>query len=85
MSITGVLAAGTADGRLFIGFGGEKSPVKGSKKKSKKWEGLDEDEIVLLKVAEGPIVGMYVSKFWHPRYKPTSKIYPGPLLTPALW
>ncbi|KAF8912110.1 WD40-repeat-containing domain protein [Gymnopilus junonius] len=58
MSATGVLAAGTADGRLFVGFGGEKSSVKGSKKKSKKWEGLEEDETVLVKVAEGPIVAM---------------------------
>lgn len=62
MSSTGVLAAGTADGRLFVGFGGEKSSVKGSKKKAKKWEGLGEEETLLLKVAEGPIVAMYVSK-----------------------
>jgi len=61
MSNTGVLAAGTADGRLFVGFGGEKSSVKGSKKKAKKWEGLGEEETLLLKVAEGPIVAMAFS------------------------
>ena len=60
MSITGILAAGTADGRLWIGFKGDKASNsgKGPKKKSKKWEGLDEDEALLIKVAEGPIVAM---------------------------
>jgi hypothetical protein len=58
MSNTGVLAAGTADGHLWIGFGGEKGPA--SKKKAKKWEGLDESKALLIKVAEGPIVAMYV-------------------------
>jgi len=60
MSSTGVLAAGTADGRLWLGFKGDKNPnlAKGPKKKSKKWEGLDEDEALLIKVAEGPIVAM---------------------------
>lgn len=62
MSSTGVLAAGTADGRLWIGFKGDKAsksnPGKGPKKKSKKWEGLDEDEALLIKVAEGPVVAM---------------------------
>ena len=62
MSNTGVLAAGTADGRLWLGFKGDKvNPGKGSKKKSKKWEGLDEDEALLIKVAEGPIVAMLAS------------------------
>ena len=56
MTATGVLAAGTADGRLWLGFGGE----KGSKKKAKKWEGLDENKALLIKVAEGPIVALYV-------------------------
>lgn len=60
MSSTGVLAAGTADGRLWLGFKGDKASNsgKGPKKKSKKWEGLDEDEALLIKVAEGPIVAM---------------------------
>jgi hypothetical protein len=60
MSTTGALAAGTADGRLWLGFKGDKTsnPGKGPRKKSKKWEGLDEDEALLIKVAEGPIVAM---------------------------
>ena len=62
ISSTGVLAAGTADGRLWIGFGGEKLPnstvAKSSKKKAKKWDGLNEDEALLIKVAEGPVVAM---------------------------
>jgi len=63
MSNTGVLAAGTADGRLWLGFKGDKacSSGKKAKKKSKKWEGLDEDEALLIKVAEGPIVAMAFS------------------------
>ncbi|CAA7270910.1 unnamed protein product [Cyclocybe aegerita] len=64
MSCSGVIAAGTADGRLFIGFGGERNftPTKGLKKKAKKYEGLDEDETLLIKVAEGPIVAMAFSE-----------------------
>jgi len=63
MSNTGVLAAGTADGRLWLGFKGDKAAHsgKGPRKKSKKWEGLDEDEALLIKVAEGPIVAMAFS------------------------
>ena len=42
MSNTGVLAAGTADSRLWLGFKGDKTSNsgKGPKKKSKKWEGF---------------------------------------------
>jgi len=60
MSTTGVLAAGTADGRLWLGFGGERPSTggKGTNKKTKKWEGLEENEALLIKVAEGPIVAM---------------------------
>ncbi|KAF8969646.1 WD40-repeat-containing domain protein [Flammula alnicola] len=63
MSNTAVLAAGTADGRVWLGFGGEKGFISGKapKKKAKKWEGLDEKEALLIKVAEGPIVAMAFS------------------------
>jgi hypothetical protein len=63
MSSTGVMAAGTADGRLWLGFGGEKRPSSGSpkKKRAKKWEGLRDEDELAIKVAEGPIVAMYVS------------------------
>ncbi len=61
LSSIGTVAAGTADGRLFLGFGGERSPSAGAKtkkKKAKKWEGLDGDESLLIKVAEGPVVAL---------------------------
>lgn len=56
MSPTGVLAAGTADGRLWLGFGGERASGLGKKKK--KWQGLNEEDTMMTKVAEGPIVAM---------------------------
>ncbi|KAJ6630598.1 WD40-repeat-containing domain protein [Mycena sp. CBHHK59/15] len=58
ISITGIMAVGTADGRLWIGFGGEKG---NKKKKSRKWEGFNPDHEFLEKVAEGPIVAMAFS------------------------
>jgi len=56
VSNTGVVAAGTADGRLLIGFGAEGSLAK--KKRPKKWEGLDGVENILVKIAEGPVVAL---------------------------
>ncbi|KAJ7174017.1 WD40-repeat-containing domain protein, partial [Mycena crocata] len=60
---TGVMAAGTADGRLWLGLGGEKGDqTKSSKKKrTRKWEGFSPDDDLLEKVAEGPIVAMAFS------------------------
>ncbi|RPD66416.1 WD40 repeat-like protein [Lentinus tigrinus ALCF2SS1-6] len=55
VSSTGLLAAGTADGRAWIGGGGEKRPSS-KKKRSRKWEGLKEDEGIWLQVADGPVV-----------------------------
>lgn len=52
----GIIAAGTADGHLFVGFGGK----KGGKKKMRKWEGLKADEAKSWKVADGPIIAVYV-------------------------
>lgn len=64
MSSSGVLAAGAANGQLWAGFGGEKSPSPGSAKKKKKrryWEGLkDDDESIWVTVAQGPVVGVCV-------------------------
>ncbi|KIK08814.1 hypothetical protein K443DRAFT_535773 [Laccaria amethystina LaAM-08-1] len=62
VSPSGVLAAGTADGRLWLGFGGEKKVTGAKRKKGKKWGGLDEDETLLIKIAEGPIVAMAFSE-----------------------
>ncbi|KAI0362404.1 WD40 repeat-like protein [Trametes cingulata] len=59
ISSTGLLAASTADGRVWLGGGGEKRPASsqgGKKKRSRKWEGLKEEEGRWLQVAEGPVV-----------------------------
>jgi hypothetical protein len=58
ISSTGVMAAGTADGRLWLGFGGEKVAQSKSKKRTRKWEGFNPDDEHLEKIAEGPIVAM---------------------------
>ncbi|KAI0672963.1 WD40-repeat-containing domain protein [Trametes maxima] len=60
ISTAGLLAASTADGRVWLGGGGEKRPVaQGAKKKrSRKWEGLREEEGVWVPVADGPIVSV---------------------------
>ena len=55
-SSTGVVAAGTADGQLLIGFGAETCIT--TKKRPKKWQGLDEDESLVVEIAEGPIVAL---------------------------
>ncbi|KAF9063815.1 hypothetical protein BDP27DRAFT_1334466 [Rhodocollybia butyracea] len=62
MSSTGILAAGTADGHLWLGLGGQKGLGKDKIKRSKKWNGLsDEEKQVYVKVADGPIVAMSFS------------------------
>jgi hypothetical protein len=53
ISQRGVVAASTADGRLILGFGASKHS-----KKQKKWEGLKADDMVAVKVANGPVVGL---------------------------
>ncbi|KAK2466708.1 hypothetical protein APHAL10511_000966 [Amanita phalloides] len=60
LSSTGILAAGTADGRLLINFAGEISKVDNakSKKTMKHWNGLDESQEHVVNIAEGPIVAM---------------------------
>ncbi|KAL1739987.1 WD40 repeat-like protein [Schizophyllum fasciatum] len=62
MSPAGALAAGLADGRVWVGLGGEREPTaakKGkSKKRTKKWEGLDARGVRTARVAEGPVVGV---------------------------
>ncbi|KAG1771885.1 hypothetical protein EV702DRAFT_634015 [Suillus placidus] len=62
MSPSGILAAGTADGRVWIGTGGEKMSGVSSgtsvKKKRRKWEGLRPDEALTADVGHGPIVAL---------------------------
>ncbi|KAJ6525621.1 WD40-repeat-containing domain protein [Mycena capillaripes] len=63
IATTGVMAAGTADGRLWLGFGGEKGSQTNSakKKRTRKWDGFNADDEHLEKVAEGPIVAISFS------------------------
>ncbi|KAI9446498.1 WD40 repeat-like protein [Lactarius indigo] len=52
VSSTGSVAAGTADGQLWIGLGGDK---RVSVKKTRKWGGLREDMGLSKKIADGPV------------------------------
>lgn len=54
LSDAGVIAAGTADGHIWLGRGGVRLPSKG--KKTRKWNGLDSERASLHKLANGPIV-----------------------------
>ncbi|KAH7103990.1 hypothetical protein BKA62DRAFT_783019 [Auriculariales sp. MPI-PUGE-AT-0066] len=60
ISAEGVLAAGLADGRVWLGFGGAKTNESGAKtqKKSKKWDGLDAARACSFVAATGPVVGL---------------------------
>ncbi|KDQ60768.1 hypothetical protein JAAARDRAFT_124475 [Jaapia argillacea MUCL 33604] len=61
VSSTGLIAASTADGRVWIGTGGEKrsQATSGKKgKRSRKWEGLKEEGGLWVAVAEGPVVSV---------------------------
>lgn len=61
LSVTGLLAATTADGRLWIGGGGDKAaPFNNKKKRVRKWEGLREGDGVFVQVADGPVVARCV-------------------------
>lgn len=65
----GAVAASTADGRVWVGRGGDKS-IASKKKRHRKWEGLRKDEGNWVSVAEGPVVSVYVKDLPPPRYKP---------------
>lgn len=54
----GIIAAGTADGKLWLGFGGEKIPSTSKTKKKSKWGGLDLEQASVVSVAEAPIVAV---------------------------
>jgi len=55
----GTIIASTADGRVWVGVGGDKSNAS-KKRRSRKWEGLREDEGSWINVAEGPVVSVCV-------------------------
>lgn len=64
ISSSGGIAAGTADGRIWVGLGGEKNPSqnlnanKGKKKRARKWGGLSEEEGFETKIGEGMVTGL---------------------------
>ena len=60
----GVMIASTADGRVWVGRGGDKS-IASKKKRSRKWEGLKESEGNWVSVAEGPVVSAWVEDHPH--------------------
>ncbi|KAI6036531.1 WD40-repeat-containing domain protein [Pisolithus microcarpus] len=55
ISSTGVLAAGTADGRIYVGTSGERLGGAGGARQNRrrKWEGLRSDGRILVEVAQG--------------------------------
>jgi hypothetical protein len=56
IALNGIIAAGTADGKLWLGFGGEKMYSGSKSKKKSKWGGLDPEQASVVSVAEAPIV-----------------------------
>ncbi|KAI6166955.1 WD40-repeat-containing domain protein [Pisolithus thermaeus] len=57
VSSTGVLAAGTADGRIYVGTSGERSGGARQNRR-RKWEGLRPDGRILVEVARGPVTAL---------------------------
>ncbi|KAH9063479.1 WD40-repeat-containing domain protein, partial [Lactarius vividus] len=55
VSSSGTIAAGTADGQIWMGLGGDK---RVSVKKTRKWGGLREDMSLSKKIADGPVVAL---------------------------
>ncbi|KAF8507903.1 WD40-repeat-containing domain protein [Hysterangium stoloniferum] len=65
ISSNGLVACGLADGRIWLGSGGERIPIpsserstSASKKKRRKWDGLNPDAGNYTQIAEGPIIGI---------------------------
>ncbi|KAF5358150.1 hypothetical protein D9756_001310 [Leucocoprinus leucothites] len=54
----GIVAAGTADGKLWLGFGGGKTPSASKSRKKTKWGGLDLEQASVVSIAEAPIVAV---------------------------
>lgn len=58
LSAGGLICATTADGRLWIGSGGDKlAPSADKKKRVRRWQGLKESEGCFFQIADGPVVG----------------------------
>jgi hypothetical protein len=59
MSSSGIYAVGMADGRVWVGLGGEKlSGAVSGKRKARRWGGLVHDLALDVVIADGPVVGM---------------------------
>ena len=69
LSEYGAVAASTADDRVWVGRGGDKS-IASKKRRHRKWEGLREDEGNWVLVAEGPVVSVCVDNVHQPIYNP---------------
>ncbi|CAE6414099.1 unnamed protein product [Rhizoctonia solani] len=52
----GAMAAGTADGRVIVGRGGEKG--RGDRPNRRKWNGLNVDMVSQYHIAAGPVIGV---------------------------
>ncbi|KAF8710883.1 WD40 repeats protein, partial [Rhizoctonia solani] len=52
----GVFTAGTADGNVLVGRGGERG--RGDRPNRRKWNGLSADMVSQYHIAEGPIIGV---------------------------
>lgn len=71
LSEQGAIAASTADGRVWIGRGGDKS-IAPKNKRHRKWEGLREVGGSWVRVASGPVVSVCVESDVHQSSHPTS-------------
>lgn len=62
ISSASLAAVGTANGFLWLGGGGEKpsssTQTINKKKRSRKWDGLQESDDLYVSVADGPVVAV---------------------------
>ncbi|CUA68082.1 hypothetical protein RSOLAG22IIIB_03320 [Rhizoctonia solani] len=56
IDFNGAMAAGTADGRVIVGRGGEKG--QRDRPNRRKWNGLNVDMVSQYHIAEGPVIGV---------------------------
>jgi hypothetical protein len=70
------MVVGTANGKLWVGLGGEKGTDSRAGKKVRKWNGLVGDAALELALVDGPVVGVSVDPFSVSKY--TSDPQTGP-------
>lgn len=60
VSSTAIVAAGTADGRVYVGTGGERptESVTGRQGRQRKWDGLQSDGRIVAEVGLGPVTAL---------------------------